>query len=67
MCLAPAIIDERITHIDTLLGAARQLIDANAETGEQTFSGAIAVLQEIECRLNDFGIELKANCQPEKA
>ena len=60
MCLPPATVDERVTRLSVLLGAACQLISANAETGEQTFSGALAVLHEVETGLHGFAAELKA-------
>ena len=58
MCLAPAIIDERIMHLNALLTAARRVMVANGEPG--SYFAADAVLTEVQNRLSDLGVELKA-------
>ena len=58
MCLAPGIIDERIVHLNALLAAARRVMVANGEPG--SYFAADAVLTEVQNRLSDLGVELKA-------
>ena len=58
MCLAPGVIDERISHLNALLTAARRVMVANAQPG--SYFAADAVLTEVQNRLSDLGGELKA-------
>jgi hypothetical protein len=58
--LEPRVIDERIDYLLQLVAITRQLIVANAEIGALGYSGALALLDELEKAIKSFGAELMA-------
>jgi hypothetical protein len=56
----PGKIDEKTEHLLGLLSAARTIVVANDDAGHACYSGAIALLDELERAIKRFAAELRA-------
>jgi len=66
MCMKSEVLTDRCDRLRGFLGAARQLVAANSETGEQAWSGVILLLQEVDDGITALETEAR-NCVDDAA
>jgi hypothetical protein len=59
MCIQAEIFADRCDRLHGFLHAARQLVAANSESGEQAWSGVLLLLTEVDDGLKSLEAEVR--------